>query len=64
MKGHIAVAINDLNKIKKGYQIDKKARLPLNEIGLDYGHGTGHVLVFFQMFTKVHNQYLNLTLLN
>ena len=64
MKGHIAVATNDLSKIKKGYLIDKKARLPLKEIGLDYGHGTGHGVGFFQMFTKDHNQYLNLTLLN
>ena len=47
LKGHIAVATNDLTKIKKGYLIDKKARLPLNEIGLDYGHGTGHGVGFF-----------------
>ncbi len=47
LKGHIAVATNDLSKIKKGYLIDKKARLPLKEIGLDYGHGTGHGVGFF-----------------
>ncbi len=47
LKGHIAVATTNLNKINKGYQIDKKARYWLNEIGLDYGHGTGHGVGFF-----------------
>ncbi len=47
LKGHIAVAINNLNKIKKGNQIDKKARTSLAQINLDYGHGTGHGVGFF-----------------
>ncbi len=47
LKGHIAVAINNLNKVKKGYLIDRKARAPLNKINLDYGHGTGHGVGFF-----------------
>ena len=47
LKGHIAVATNDLNKINKGYLIDKKARAPLNKVNLDYGHGTGHGVGFF-----------------
>ena len=47
LKGHIAVAMNDLNKIKKGYLIDKKARAALNKVNLDYGHGTGHGVGFF-----------------
>ena len=47
LKGHIAVATNDLNKIKKGYLIDRKARAALNKINLDYGHGTGHGVGFF-----------------
>ncbi len=47
LKGHIAVAINNLNKIKKGNQIDKKARASLAQINLDYGHGTGHGVGFF-----------------
>ncbi len=47
LKGHIAVAINDLNKINKGYLIDKKARAFLSQINLDYGHGTGHGVGFF-----------------
>ncbi len=47
LKGHIAVATNDLDKIKKGYQIDNKAREFLKKINLDYGHGTGHGVGFF-----------------
>ena len=47
LKGHIAVATNDLNKIKKGFLIDKKARTALNKINLDYGHGTGHGVGYF-----------------
>ena len=47
LKGHIAVALNNFNKEKKGYQIDKKARAPLAKINLDYGHGTGHGVGFF-----------------
>tara|TARA_B100000029_G_scaffold426097_1_gene434820 strand:+ start:1191 stop:2891 length:1701 start_codon:yes stop_codon:yes gene_type:complete len=47
LKGHIAVATNNLNKTKKGYLIDKKARSYLSKINLDYGHGTGHGVGFF-----------------
>ena len=47
LKGHIAVVTNDLNKTKKGYLIDRKARYYLNKINLDYGHGTGHGVGFF-----------------
>jgi len=47
LKGHIAVALNDLSRFKKGYQIDRKARTSLNQIKLDYGHGTGHGVGFF-----------------
>ena len=46
LKGHIAVAICNLNKFKKGYLIDSKARAPLRKINLDYGHGTGHGVGF------------------
>tara|TARA_A100001234_G_scaffold203863_1_gene198350 strand:+ start:2507 stop:4198 length:1692 start_codon:yes stop_codon:yes gene_type:complete len=42
LKGHIAVARTNLNKINVGKEIDKRARKFLNEDGLDYGHGTGH----------------------
>jgi len=47
LKGHIAVATNDLKLINKGYLIDKKARASLNKVNLDYGHGTGHGVGFF-----------------
>ncbi len=47
LKGHIAVATVNLNLVKKGYLIDKKARSALKEINLDYGHGTGHGVGFF-----------------
>ena len=47
LKGHIAVATNDLSKINKGNLIDKKARASLAKINLDYGHGTGHGVGFF-----------------
>ena len=47
LKGHIAVVTNDLNKIKRGDLIDKKARAPLAKMNLDYGHGTGHGVGFF-----------------
>ena len=47
LKGHIAVANTDLNKINKGYLIDKRARKYLKEVNLDYGHGTGHGVGFF-----------------
>ena len=47
LKGHIAVVTNDLNKLNKGYLIDKKARSALKKVNLDYGHGTGHGVGFF-----------------
>ena len=47
LKGHIAVANTNLNKIKIGKDIDKRARHYLNKIKLDYGHGTGHGVGFF-----------------
>ena len=47
LKGHIAVTTTNLNKINKGYLIDKKAREWLKKINLDYSHGTGHGVGFF-----------------
>jgi len=47
LKGHIAVANTNLNKIQTGKSIDKKARYFLNKINLDYAHGTGHGVGFF-----------------
>ncbi len=42
LKGHIAVALTNINKEKNGHNIDKIARKSLNSVGLDYRHGTGH----------------------
>ena len=42
LKGHIAVFNTNLNKINIGNAIDKRARLYLKKVNLDYGHGTGH----------------------
>ena len=47
LQGHIAVATTDLNKIKTGNLIDKRARKFLNLSNLDYSHGTGHGVGFF-----------------
>ena len=42
LKGHIGVALSNINKEKNGHNIDKIARNSLNSVGLDYRHGTGH----------------------
>ena len=42
LKGHIAVASYKINKNSNGDKIDKVARKPLKDMGLDYPHGTGH----------------------
>ena len=47
LKGHIAVATSNLNKLKTGKLIDVKARNFLKKINLDYAHGTGHGVGFF-----------------
>ena len=47
LKGHIAVATTNLNKICVGRKIDQNARKFLKKKGLDYGHGTGHGVGFF-----------------
>ncbi len=47
LKGHIAVANADINKLDTGEKIDKKARFFLKKDGLDYAHGTGHGVGFF-----------------
>ncbi len=47
LKGHIAVITTNLNKYKKGYQLDKRARKFLKEKGYDFKHGTGHGVGFF-----------------
>ena len=47
LKGHIAVANTNLNKINTGKKIDIRARKFLKMSGLDYAHGTGHGVGFF-----------------
>ena len=47
LKGHIAVANYKLKKKTTGAIIDKQARKYLNQIGLDYSHGTGHGVGYF-----------------
>ncbi len=47
LKGHIAVALTNINKDNCGKKIDKRARKFLKESNLDYAHGTGHGVGFF-----------------
>ena len=47
LKGHIAVALTDLNKDNTGKKIDLRARKFLKKDNLDYAHGTGHGVGFF-----------------
>ena len=47
LKGHIAVADYNINKKTVGSDIDLAAREPLNKIGLDYAHGTGHGVGYY-----------------
>jgi len=47
LKGHIAVALTNLNKVNTGKKIDISARKFLKKEGLDYAHGTGHGVGFF-----------------
>ena len=47
LKGHIAVSNFRLKKNTSGSEIDKVARKYLNQINLDYAHGTGHGVGYF-----------------
>ena len=47
LKGHIAVVTCNLEKNFNGHLIDKLARKSLNNVGLNYSHGTGHGVGFF-----------------
>ena len=47
LKGHIAVASYQIKKNTCGTHIDVVARKPLNQINLDYAHGTGHGVGYF-----------------
>ena len=65
LKGHIAVSNYKIRKNSSGSNIDKNARKSLNEVKLDYPHGTGHGVGYFlnvhegpQSFSK--NNKINL----
>ena len=47
LKGHIAVANFKIKKNTCGAEIDIAARKPLQEINLNYAHGTGHGVGYF-----------------
>ncbi len=47
LKGHIGVALANIELEKTGHNIDKIARKSLKSVGLDYRHGTGHGVGFF-----------------
>jgi Xaa-Pro aminopeptidase len=47
LKGHIALAALHFPEGTKGIQIDALARMHLWQLGLNYGHGTGHGVGYF-----------------
>ena len=47
LKGHIAVANYTIKKDTSGSEIDAVARKPLQQVNLDYAHGTGHGVGYF-----------------
>ncbi len=61
LKGHIAVAMTNINKDDTGKKIDKRARKFLNKSKLDYAHGTGHGVGFF---LNVHEGPQSITKMN
>ncbi len=61
LKGHIAVAMTNLNKDNTGKKIDKRARKFLKKDNLDYAHGTGHGVGFF---LNVHEGPQSITKIN
>ncbi len=61
LKGHIAVAMTDINKDNTGRKIDKRARKFLKKSNLDYAHGTGHGVGFF---LNVHEGPQSITKIN
>ena len=42
LKGNIALASAEFSRKISGAELDMRARKPLNDIGLDFKHGTGH----------------------
>lgn len=58
LKGHIAVAMAEFEDGTTGAAIDALARKPLQDVGLNYGHGTGHGV---GCFLAVHEHAANLS---
>ncbi|NQT58411.1 MAG: aminopeptidase P family N-terminal domain-containing protein, partial [Bacteroidetes bacterium] len=46
LKGHLAIARQKFPEGTCGYQIDAFARKPLWDLGMNFGHGTGHGIGF------------------
>ncbi len=61
LKGHIAVANAQIEKLNTGSLIDLQARKFLKKVNLDYQHGTGHGVGFF---LNVHEGPQSLSKLN
>ena len=58
LKGHIALARAKFTKDTTGAELDKLARAPLHEVGLDYAHGTGHGV---GCYLGVHEEAANIS---
>lgn len=58
LQGHIAVALAEFEPGTLGRQIDALARKPLQEVGLDFAHGTGHGV---GCYLAVHEEAANLS---
>ena len=55
LKGHIAVVEANLKKYFNGKLVDTLARKYLNQIGLNYEHGTGHGVGFLNVHEGPHS---------
>lgn len=58
LQGHIAVALGKYKKGTTGKEIDALARAPLQEVDLNFAHGTGHGV---GCFLAVHEEAANLS---
>ncbi len=58
LKGHIALAQAKFAKGTTGAELDKLARAPLQDVGLDYAHGTGHGV---GCYLGVHEEAANIS---
>ena len=47
LRGHLAVAMATFDESECGDGLDKLARAPIQALGLDYNHGTGHGVGYF-----------------